>query len=171
LKLYADAISLIAREVWKEHFVPIIGDDQVEYMLTKFQSASQIYKDIKENGYIYFVANNKENDELIGYSAVVPQDDYLLFSKVYVHKNYRGLGILRSFLNEAIALCRYEYSFGKIRLAVNKSNNNAVTIYKHMGFATIDSVDTDIGDGFIVANYIMELILPPAEQNNARRKG
>ena len=28
----------LAAEIWRQHFTPIIGADQVEYMLEKFQS-------------------------------------------------------------------------------------------------------------------------------------
>jgi ribosomal protein S18 acetylase RimI-like enzyme len=183
-------ISALAGEIWREHYTPIIGAEQVEYMLAKFQSPEQICKDINENKYIYFTAkcekdynaphfselatqinagqpfeisdffNEAGSDnqhEIIGYAAVVPKDEYLLLSKIYVKTNHRGRGVARAFLNEAIALCHLEYNFNKIRLTVNKNNEVAIKAYHKMSFETIDSVKTDIGGGFFMDDYVMEL--------------
>ena len=49
-------IAALADEIWREHYTPIIGEAQVDYMLKKFQSAEQICEDIKCNDYIYFTA-------------------------------------------------------------------------------------------------------------------
>jgi GNAT superfamily N-acetyltransferase len=152
LESRAAAIASLASEIWREHYTPIIGAAQVEYMLAKYQSAEQIYRDITENGYTYFTA--KDIGILTGYCAVHPQDDALLLSKLYVRSNYRGKGLARAFLNEAAALCG---EHGKIRLTVNKYNHGAIAAYHKMGFETVDSVKVDIGGGFFMDDYVMEL--------------
>ena len=156
MEMHATSIANLATEIWQEHYTPIIGVAQVDYMLAKFQSPEQIYTDIKENDYIYFIATDTRKDRLLGYCAVKSQEDFMLLSKLYVHSDFRGKGIARSFLDEAIALCKYEYGHDKIQLTVNK-NNNAVSAYKKMGFEIIDSVKVDIGNGFYMDDYIMEL--------------
>ncbi len=35
-------IAALADEIWHQHFTPIIGEAQVNYMVDKFQSGSQI---------------------------------------------------------------------------------------------------------------------------------
>ena len=40
-----------AREIWTQHFTPIIGAEQVEYMLEKFQSDRAIRNQIEREGY------------------------------------------------------------------------------------------------------------------------
>lgn len=157
LESEAVAIANLADEIWREHYTPIIGTEQVDYMLKKFQSAEQICEDIKRNDYIYFTAEHTKSGEIIGYCATQPKEDYLLLSKIYVRKDYRVKGIARSFLDEVIALCRWEYRFDKIRLTVNKYNENSISAYKKMSFETIDSVKTDIGNGFFMDDFVMEL--------------
>jgi len=159
----AAAIAALAGEIWREHYTPIIGEAQVEYMLERFQSADQIIQDIRKNGYTYFIAMDWKNDELLGYCGVVPQDGFLLLSKIYVYKDARGRGIARAFLAEVNALCRMEYGFDKIRLTVNKRNDGAVAAYHKMGFETVDSVNTDIGGGFFMDDYVMELTVTDTE--------
>lgn len=46
-------ISNLASVIWHEHFTPIIGIQQVEYMLEKFQSFHAL-KEQMETGYEYF---------------------------------------------------------------------------------------------------------------------
>ena len=153
----AAAIAALARETWREHYAPIIGEAQVEYMLKKFQSAEQIFKDIKKNDYTYFTAADAKNDAPLGYCGVAPKDGFLLLSKIYVRKDARGRGIARAFLAEANALSRREYGFDKIQLTVNKNNDGAVAAYKKMGFVMAGSGKTDIGGGFFMDDYVMEL--------------
>ena len=40
-------------------------------------------------------------------------------------------------------------------LTVNKYNEHAIDVYKHYGFKIVDSVVTDIGNGFVMDDYIM----------------
>ena len=152
------AIAALAGEIWREHYTPIIGEAQVEYMLEKFQSAKQIYEDITENDYVYFTSEQIKSGELSGYCAVRPKEDCLLLSKLYIRKECRGKGTARSFLDEAAALCRF-YGFDKIRLTVNKYNGNSIAAYHKMGFETIDSVKNDIGGGFFMDDFVMELLI------------
>jgi len=152
------AIAILADEIWREHYTPIIGEAQVDYMLKRFQSAEQICEDIKSNDYIYFTAEHIKSGEMIGYCACQPKKDYLLLSKIYIRKDYRGKGIAHSFLDEVSTLCR-EYGFDKIRLTVNKHNANSIAAYHKMGFETIDSIETDIGNGFIMDDFVMELAI------------
>jgi ribosomal protein S18 acetylase RimI-like enzyme len=150
-------ISALAGEIWREHYTPIIGAPQVEYMLDKLQSAKQIYTDIKENGYVYLTARHKTQGPMIGYCGIKPADGYLVISKLYIRRDYRDKGIARIFLNEVTALCRYQYMVDKIRLDVDTHNEDAIAAYKKIGFEIIGLVRDDIGGGFYMEGYTMEL--------------
>ncbi len=56
-----------AKEIWTQHFTPIIGAEQVKYMLEKFQSHRAISNQIKREGYTYL--NVIANGEIIGYTG------------------------------------------------------------------------------------------------------
>ena len=112
----AKTAAALACEIWREHYTPIIGAEQVEYMLAKFQSSEQIYEDMAKNDYVYFIAEcvrNAGHHVPIGYCAGQPKEEYLFLSKLYVRKDYRGRGIARSFIEESAALCRWKYGFTK----------------------------------------------------------
>ena len=44
-------------------------------------------------------------------------------------------------------------------LQVNKYNHGSVEAYKRMGFTVIRSVKVDIGQGFLMDDYVMSLAL------------
>ena len=158
-KQAASEISALAREIWLEHYTPIIGAEQVEYMLAKFQSAERILEDINKNAFVYFTAEHIKHKKAVGYAACKPEGDYLFLSKMYTHKDYRGNRIARSFLDEILALCRWEIGAKKIRLTVNKSNEGSIAAYKKMGFEVIESIKVDIGSGFFMDDYLMEILV------------
>jgi ribosomal protein S18 acetylase RimI-like enzyme len=166
LKSKAAEISALADEIWHEHYTRIIGAEQVEYMLAKFQSPEQIYADITENDYVYFTAHCQKRQNIIGYCAVQPRENHLFLSKIYVRRDYRSKGIARSFLNEIYALCRFEYKFDKIYLTVNKNNHGAIAMYKKMGFENVEEVKVDIGGGFFMDDYVMEKFMIFPEDNS-----
>jgi ribosomal protein S18 acetylase RimI-like enzyme len=43
----------------------------------------------------------------------------------------------------------------RLILSVNKCNTKAITAYKRNGFVIVESVVTDIGNGFVMDDYIM----------------
>ena len=44
----------------------------------------------------------------------------------------------------------------RIYLTVNKHNDHAVKVYKNTGFTVSNKVITDIGNGFVMDDYVME---------------
>ena len=48
-----------------------------------------------------------------------------------------------------------EKGYKEIQLTVNKYNENTIKAYKKWGLSVIDSVVTDIGQGYVMDDYIM----------------
>ena len=94
IKVTAD----LASEIWTEHYIPIIGTDQVEYMIDKFQSENAIADQIENQGYLYYLI--QENNKAVGYFAIILQDDELFLSKIYVKKTLRGKGLASKILDK-----------------------------------------------------------------------
>ncbi len=151
----AEDLAALARCIWLEHYTPIIGRTQVEYMLDKYQSADQILKDIEANEYRYFIAYDGEIQ--VAYCAVKP--DYknggLFLSKLYVQQNMRGLGISKIMLDKAISIAKIN-NLDHIWLTVNKHNSKSIEIYKKLGFIIVDELVTDIGNHFVMDDYKMQ---------------
>ena len=147
-----EIVESLARKIWTEHYTPIIGREQVEYMLEKFQSRDAIAQQIR-TGVIYFLIRSGE--EYIGYIAVQPKDDELFLSKIYVASSRRGRGHGKKAMEFVESLAK-ERKLGKIVLTVNKNNSSSIRAYRKMGFTIAGALIQDIGSGFVMDDYKME---------------
>ncbi|WP_136480835.1 GNAT family N-acetyltransferase [Cognatitamlana onchidii] len=151
LEMHFKEIQRLASSIWKAHYTPIIGEEQVLYMLDKFQSAKAIESQIK-GGFKYYILSFENLP--VGYLAIKKEEDSLFLSKIYVLDKYRGQKIGKkamAFITEKA----YHYKLSKIRLTVNVNNINAILAYKKMGFLNNGPLVTDIGNGYIMDDYEM----------------
>lgn len=146
-------LEKLAYEIWKEHYTPIIGIEQVEYMLEKYQSKDAISIQIKDKGYRYFLIENEK--QAIGYIAVQHREEGLFLSKFYVNAINRRKGIGRKALLFVEGLAQ-EMKLKKIYLTVNKNNKTAIAVYEKLGFKNTGPIVTDIGKSFIMDDFKME---------------
>ena len=147
----------LAKEIWNEYSIRFISQEQIDYMLEKFQSEQSIKGQINFQKYRYFFL--EEDGENIGYFAIQHKKNELFLSKVYIKKDFRGKGYFRKAFNNAITKLAIELELPKITLTVNKYNLPSVCIYENMGFNRVDSIETDIGDGYIMDDYVYEFVL------------
>lgn len=147
-------ISKLAFEIWKEHYTPIIGVTNVNYMLNKFQTATAIESQVSEGTEYYKLIFN---GELSGYVSFYKKDSYLFLSKIYVQNALRGKGLGKkamAFVEEKAK----ELNCIGISLTVNRENLNSINAYKKMGFINTGTNIADIGEGFVMDDYLMEKI-------------
>ncbi len=144
----------LAGKIWRQHYTPIIGLAQVDYMLEKFQSETAIANQIG-NGYEYYLLEDK--NKYVGYLAVVPdpRQSALLLSKIYVLDTKRGCGYGRIMLSFAEDLGRRR-QLKTLWLTVNKNNSASIAWYLQMGFTNAGPIVQNIGGGFIMDDYRME---------------
>jgi ribosomal protein S18 acetylase RimI-like enzyme len=152
-----DAVAALAREIWYEYYVSLIGQAQVDYMVAKFQSAEAMAAQIRE-GYEYFLVRREGDPEgttPIGYCAIQEQPGRRMFlSKFYLHHAVRGSGTGRRCMEFIEGLAR-EREVGLLWLTVNKGNP-AVQAYQRLGFRIVADLVMDIGGGFVMDDYRME---------------
>jgi ribosomal protein S18 acetylase RimI-like enzyme len=149
---YLEQISQLASTIWREHYIPIIGEPQVVYMLDKFQSVEAMLSQV-EKGYEYFVIFFDNTP--VGYCAINKEDDVLFLIKLYVLSHYRGNKIgkhVLDFINKKAET----YGLLKLKLTVNKNNINSIKAYQKMGFIIVESIVIEIGNGFVMDDYVME---------------
>ncbi len=148
-----ELVAALAREIWNGHFVPIIGQAQVDYMLDKFQSVHAVTGQIAD-GYEYYIVMSSGLP--VGYFAIVPdmEASSAMLSKLYVreHKRRRGMG--RAILAFVERRCA-ELGMRELWLTVNRHNAGPIAFYEHVGFTTAGALVQDIGNGFVMDDYRM----------------
>lgn len=145
-------IADMAEIIWHEHFTPIIGQDQVNYMVEKFQSFPAL-KDQLAKGYEYYQLF--DNGNFCGYCGIHPESPRLFLSKLYIKKDFRGRHLATKSFQFLQALCR-DRALTTIWLTCNKHNSSSLAVYRHLGFTTTSTQEADIGQGYIMDDYIME---------------
>ena len=145
------ALEALASKIWKTYWVKMLTKEQVEYMFDKFQSARAIEEQISQ-GYTYKALGD------IGYFAVLDLKDHLYLSKIYLDEEFRSKGFGKTMLKDVINMGK-KLNLPKIRLNVNKYNVNTIKAYENWGFRIMESVVIDIGQGFVMDDYVMELNL------------
>ena len=147
-------IENLAREIWQQHFTPIIGAQQVEYMLQKFQSTKAMLAQIS-NGCEYYLVSL--DNEPVAYAGIIPDPEQkrLMLSKLYVKQSARGNGVGKAML-EFIEQKSMKEGLVTLWLTVNRFNLDTIAWYEHCGFVTVDEVKKDIGGGFFMDDYIMQ---------------
>lgn len=148
-------LARLADTIWREHYIPIIGKPQVDYMLRTFQSETAIARQVAQ-GMEYYIMVWEEAP--VGYFAFQVQGSDLFLSKIYVARPFRGKGLGK----EAMAFIREAASragCSRITLTVNKDNTDSIAAYQKMGFEIGPATIKDIGEGFVMDDYRMLLEL------------
>lgn len=146
-------LSELASAVVKEHYDPIIGAEQNDYMIAMFQSPEAILRQLQE-GHIFYILI--EDGVYIGYFACYEKEEKLYLDKFYIHKSCRGKGLGRYMMQKIINIAK-EKEYPAVFLNVNKNNTDSIAIYEKMGFKIIRSEKNPIGHGFYMDDYVLEL--------------
>lgn len=146
-------LAKLASSIWHEYWTKILSAEQIDYMVNKFQSENAINEQIKNERYEYFyiLSDNKK----AGYVGLSQKDSYLFLSKMYIKSNFRHKGI-GTLAFDSIKTYAIKKNYDKIVLTVNKYNSNTINAYKKWGFKITDAIVTDIGQGFVMDDYIMQ---------------
>jgi len=148
-------ISEIARKTWFDVYSNILSAGQIEYMLEMMYSTKSL-KDQMTNLSHHFLLVKSDN-EYVGFISY--ETDYGGESKTKIHKLYvsptqqkRGLGKLLIDEVSKIAIKNSNYI---LSLNMNKSNN-AVNFYQKTGFCITKEECNDIGNGYVMDDYVLE---------------
>ena len=149
------AVEDLAGIIWNESYKGIISQDQIDYMLEEFQSYAAI-KNSMSSGYLYFLISL--DGKRVGYIGMLPENKKVFLSKIYVCSKYRRNGIA-SFAIRYIKDMASENGWRSVYLTVNKNNTGSIEFYKKIGFRITSEKVADIGEGFVMDDYVMELRL------------
>jgi ribosomal protein S18 acetylase RimI-like enzyme len=151
-------IKDLATRIWREHYPGIISPEQIEYMLEKMYSHDVILGEIAEQEYRYVLALS--DNEPVGFIAYVnePAKHAVKISRLYILPSLHAKGIGRQMLDYA-KKDALRIGARTISLFVNKNNAKAIMAYERFGFAKSGEVVTDIGKGFVMDDFRMELRL------------
>jgi len=146
-------LSVLASAIWHEAFANILSPEQINYMIEKFQSFEAIKTAIDKDNYEYFFISDETG--IAGYTGIQQKDDKLFLSKIYIAKEKRGQKLASKAFDFIETIAR-KRNLKSIWLTVNRNNTHAIEVYKSKGFSIIRTQITDIGNGFVMDDYVFE---------------
>ncbi len=144
-----ERMSAMATAIVREHFDPLIGKEQNDYMLSLFQTPGAIAAQLAE-GYRYYSV--RKDGEDIGFTAFYPKQDAMYLSKFYLYRQERAKGYAHAMMEFVESETRKE-GLQAVELNVNRFNS-AVKVYEKLGFEIIREEKNEIGHGFIMDDYV-----------------
>lgn len=151
-------INRIAHETWPSTFGAILSEKQIAYMLDWMYSLPALREQIIQKKHVFLLAKNET--DYLGYASYQLNYNGLPITKI--HKIYllpasQGKGVGAALMQE-IGKIAFENNNTILSLNVNRYNK-AVGFYEKSGFKVVGNEDIDIGDGFLMEDFIMEKVL------------
>lgn len=147
-------IQSIAHRTWPATFGDILSTKQIDYMLGMMYTPAALIEQTNK-GHTFLILNDGNSD--IGYVSY--QHDYLpdttKIHKLYVLPGNQGHGYGKKLIKSVEEIAR-QAEQERLRLDVNYQNK-AVGFYEYLGFVNIGRFNTDIGNGYLMEDYIFEL--------------
>lgn len=147
-------IQVLSNVIWPVTFSNILSQEQIAYMMDMMYSTSSLEKQMKELNHHYLLA--EEDGEYLGYLSY--EFNYkgmpiTKIHKIYVLPSVQGKGVGRLFINVVSELA-LKNNNTLLSLNVNRYNK-AIDFYKRMGFDFFANENIDIGNGFLMEDYVM----------------
>jgi ribosomal protein S18 acetylase RimI-like enzyme len=145
-------IRTLCLQVWPQTYGPLLSQGQIEYMLELMYSTSSLEKQF-DKGAEFIVLYDDETP--IGYTSIEEIDPAVFkLQKIYILPSFQGKGMGRKTIDEITRMIS-ERGARTLQLQVFK-RNKARHFYENLGFKVIEELELDIGEGYIMDDYIME---------------
>ncbi|WP_312422034.1 GNAT family N-acetyltransferase [Epilithonimonas sp.] len=150
-------IQDLAKKSWSFAYADILEQDQIDYMLDLMYSEETLNEHFENPNYQYYLI--QEDNQFLGFVGfefrLEPETTKL--HRIYFLKEAQGKGLgkkaLKFVVNETEKIGNK-----RVILTVNK-NNSAKKFYESQGFKIYDEAIFDIGNGYVMDDFLMELLL------------
>lgn len=142
----------LSNKIWPQTYSTILTTEQIDYMLKMMYSEESLQQQMKQQ-HEFIIVNDGVNPVGFASFSLIETGVYKLH-KIYVLPQKQGKGTGRFVINEIIkAMIRKGGT--TLQLNVNR-NNKAKEFYEKLGFTVIKEEDIDIGNGYLMNDYVME---------------
>ena len=148
-------IQKITYITWPITYGKILSGEQLDYMLDLFYSDEALNNQFEKKEQLFYLI--LEDEATIGFIGI--EHNYKNQAVTKIHKIYllpetQGKGIGKKVIEEIKKMALENHSTA-LSLNVNRFNS-ALSFYKKRGFEIIDEINIDIGNGYLMEDYVME---------------
>ena len=142
--------------IWPQTYSGVISKEQIDYMLEQMYNPATLQKQMEVDGCTFIIVYN--NDNAIAFASYNETEPQLWkLNKIYILPSQQGKGTGKFIINYIIDEIKTKGAKA-LQLQVNRLNK-AKNFYERLGFKIIKTADFDIGNGYFMNDYVMELSL------------
>ena len=150
----------LTKKIWPVAYGEILSKAQLDYMIDKFYNEAAL-RELMQKGHVFYLAqdDNEKNEKYVGFVSyeINSEPNKTKIHKIYVLPETQGTGLGRQFF-ELVKEKAIENHQNAIFLNVNKYNN-AIHFYTKLGFNKVKDEVIDIGNGYVMDDYVMEVVI------------
>ena len=145
-------IRQLTYKVWPQTYASLLSQEQIDYMLELMYSEASLKQQLESGCRFIIVYDRNDPVGFASYQEIKPAIWKL--HKLYILSDQQGKGIGR-FVIDYIIKEIGQHKAKALQLQVKK-DNKAKFFYEKIGFKIIEEIRLDIGNGFVMDDYIME---------------
>ena len=158
-----EIIRNLALEIWPRTYSQLFSPQQVIYMLNIWFSEASLLKQMRDQHQFTLIYLGSFP---IGFASCSEVQPYVFkLHRIYILPAYQGLGAGKFIMHHIIKEIK---SGNSCSLILNITQNNpAKAFYEQLGFQVVRTEKTEVGNGYAISDYVMELDL----QNSPAKSG
>ena len=147
-------IQNLAKVIWPDAYGAILSQEQLDYMMDMMYSGNSLRNQLRNNNVFLLARIDEDFIGFASYELNYDESNYTKIHKLYVLPEIQGKGVGKKLINyiQEIAI---KNSNSALILNVNKYNK-AKDFYLHNQFEIADSVVVEIGNGYVMDDFIMK---------------
>lgn len=147
-------IQEITNITWPITYGEILSKEQLDYMLSLFYSDEALAKQIENKEQLFYLISDSESTiGFIGIEHNYKNERATKIHKIYLLPETQGKGYGKKVF-EFIEKLALKNNSNQLLLNVNRFNT-AFNFYKKLGFEIKETVDIEIGNGYLMEDYVM----------------
>jgi ribosomal protein S18 acetylase RimI-like enzyme len=147
-------IQEITNITWPITYGEILSQEQLDYMLGLFYSDEALAKQIENKEQLFYLILDSESTiGFIGIEHNYKNEAITKIHKIYLLPETQGKGYGK-IVFDSIEKLALENNSSALSLNVNRFNT-ALNFYKKIGFEIKETVDIEIGNGYLMEDYVM----------------
>ena len=149
-------VSDLAYAIWPATYGEILSKAQLDYMLANFYAITNLENQMDAGQVFELIFEDNNVIGFVSYEFNCKKTKLLKIHKIYLLPEKQGKGFGKFMIDKIVRIAKSNDQKG-IFLNVNKYNK-ARFFYEKLGFVVSKDEVIDIGNGYVMDDYVMELI-------------
>ena len=148
----------LAEQIFPVTYQDIVETKQIVYMMDLIYSPEALVSQLDAGQIFHILYYVGEPSGFASYTPL-PGEGKFKLNKIYLHPKLQGKGLGKFLLQNIIARVKNDGGT-ELQLNVNRFNT-AKRFYENMGFTILKEELLDIGNGYFMDDYVMQINIAP----------